>query len=150
MESNKLTITYSDASDLMNKAEALLYRAYYESVDRDGESVKEDLIGAIETGELGDLDAANEWLSDRLHETADSDEWVIYAHKAKRLLLVSDNEDHAEDEGIDCETVEQRAYWAFYADLMDWFERNADIEELLEEHSPKETEETEETEEGAA
>ena len=141
MEQQTVTFTYTDANDLMQKAEGLLYRAYYESVSRDGESIKDDLIDAIKSGEVDDEDAANEWLQERLHETADSDEWVIYTQKAKRLLLVSENEGAAEDEGMECETVEQRAYWAFRADLQEWMDRNADISELLEEFGPKDEDE---------
>jgi alpha-galactosidase/6-phospho-beta-glucosidase family protein len=140
MEQKTVTLTYTDADDLMRKAESVLYRAYYESVSRDGESIKEDLIDAIKSGEVDDEDAASEWLQERLHETADSDEWIIYTHKAKLLLLVSENEDAAEDEGMECETVEQRAYWAFRADLQEWMDRNADISELLEEFGPKDEE----------
>lgn len=143
MEQQTITLTYTDADDMMRQAEHVLYRAYYKSVGRDADSIKDDLIQAIKDGECNDEDAVNEWLQERLHETADGDAWVIYTHQAKRLLLVSENEDAAEDEGVDCENVEQKAYWAFRADLQDWMDRNVDIPELLEEYGPKDEDEDE-------
>lgn len=151
MTNKTLTLTYTDADDLMRQAQGIMYREYMESVARDGESIKDDLVSAIKAEELTDADAINEWLSDRVHETADSDAWVIYTHKAKLILLLSDNPDAAEDEGIDLkgDDYSGRAYYAYRADLQDWLSRNADVDEMLEEHAPK-REDEDETEEQEA
>lgn len=141
------TITYTDTDDLMRQAENILYREYYQSMSRDGESIKDDLIDEIKAGNIANEDAANEWLSDRTHESADGDQWVIYTHQARRLLLVSESRDAMEGElGEASNDPSQRAYWAFRTDLEEWISRNCDVAELIEEHAPKTEEEAQEAE----
>jgi len=142
VEQKTYTLTYSDADDLMQKARNLMYRAYMETIDSYGEEIKENAIAKIKEGD--DRDDIEEWMSDEIHETIDNSQWVIYTYKAKMALLVSDNEDAMEDETGETGTTEQRAYYAMVADLRAWFDRNMDLDDLIEEHAPKTDEEDEE------
>lgn len=57
---------------------------------------------------------------DWLHETIDGHERVIYTHKARIVLVCSENPDAYEDEmGEKPGTVEQAAYMAIMADVRD-------------------------------
>lgn len=52
-------------------------------------------------GQFEDYDEAREWIDDRVHETADSVDRVIYTHKALQTLVYSDNWLAVEDVGLE-------------------------------------------------
>ena len=56
-------------------------------------------------------------------EACDGHEFIIYTFKAKCVLLASDNSDAYDEEiGEDGATTEQRAFWAFKADVLRFME----------------------------
>ena len=73
---------------------------------------------------------------DAIHETLDGHEFVIYTHKARQVIVHSDNPDHMIDEfGSDCfgdMFDERRAYWAMMQDIIDrgGMEERFDLDEL--------------------
>jgi len=73
---------------------------------------------------------------DAMHETLDGHEFVIYTHKARQVIVHSDNPDHMIDEmGADAGGDmfdERRAYWAMQQDIIDrdGMEERFDLDEL--------------------
>mgnify|MGYP001238457470 CR=1 FL=1 len=73
---------------------------------------------------------------DAMHETLDGHEFVIYTHKARQVIVHSDNPDHMMDEfGPDCfgdMFDERRAYWAMMQDIIDrdGMEERFDLDEI--------------------
>jgi hypothetical protein len=72
------------AEKLVADAMNLMRRAYYSDVRDDAREIK----AAIENDEISDREA----LQDRIHETCDGSQWVIYTFKAQIVLLASDND----------------------------------------------------------
>lgn len=101
----------------LERGRELIRRDYYADVH----AVAEDFKRAAKAGEFTDTDGADEWL----HQTVDDSQRVIYTHKAKEALLVSDNEDaYADDFGDDLVQDGQirwsvLAFCAFQADILE-------------------------------
>lgn len=72
-----------------------------------------DLAQRMKSGDVADEEA----LSDALHDDVDGCQRVIYTFRAKLGLLANDNEDAAEDEGVEATTPESRMYYALQADI---------------------------------
>lgn len=98
-----------------DQAIAALKRDYY----RDVLSHAKSLASSMKSGDVEDFSAA-------LHEECDGAGRVIYTFQAKIGLLVSDNEDAAEEEMGEQEaramTVEQRMFYALQRDVIERLE----------------------------
>jgi hypothetical protein len=70
----------------------------------------------------------NEWVNDRMHETIDGHQWIIYTYYNTQVLTHSKNDDAYFEEFGPLEAtgfsdaVAKMAYAALYADVMDDFD----------------------------
>lgn len=99
-----------------------LRKAYYGSV-RD---IAQDVLAEFPLPPEGAEDENADARDDAIASHVDGTSWTIYTHSAAALLLVSDNEDAAEemlgeDEAKEC-SVEQRAALAMLADVRELIE----------------------------
>lgn len=106
-----------------------------------------------QTGNACDLrdaseDAVREWVSERVDEDTDGHEYVIYTHKARLVLVASDNADSYDEEiGVDgSASVEAKACWAMRADV--WEVLHAREDEWLTVEPPDEDPDPDPTTEG--
>lgn len=108
------TMARKDTDELINSGINELRKAYYGAI----KDLAQDYKERINDGEFDDRES----LLDDIHQSIDGWEWVIYTHKAKIVVLVSDNSEYSLDEGL----VElsgneipwpQLAYGAIEADL---------------------------------
>jgi len=110
-----------DGDELASYGHDIIRREYYDSV----RSYADDIIQCLKDGEFGDEeDDARESIQERLSETADSSQWVIYALKTMDVLRYSDNDSAYVDEYGSEGIVEdgninwsRLAYAAFEADI---------------------------------
>jgi len=79
-------------------SDSLTARDYFGSVRRIAEEIDSETRERIRKGE--DPDDVRDWISDRVHEEADSSWWTTYTHANFRALLASSNWDAAADEGL--------------------------------------------------
>lgn len=118
-------LSETEQDEIVDFALELIRRDYYSSV----KSFADDLRDEIKRGEIADEDA----LRDALHQTVDGSAWIIYTKRAKLVLMASDNEDVAEEEGLEHETTEQRAFYAMMRDIEDELGDTRDLFEEQEE-----------------
>ncbi len=103
----------------------ITYKEYHDEI----ESIVRNCFDA-ET--YNDIDE-DTW-TDRLHEQIDGHQWVIYTGYHTDVLKLSDNDDYCFDQGlIDASSAKSlsditiiAAFWAMYADCLDWFSSNRD------------------------
>lgn len=85
-------------------------------------SIAADIAAEVKSGDL-----ARDDVYDRLHETVDGDQWVIYTYRAKLVCaFLSDHEDAAADEGVEIDHS-QGIDWS----AMAFFSMLADVNEAL-------------------
>jgi hypothetical protein len=109
------------AEEQLSQAQARMSRAYQLHV----EELARDIVDAAKRDEM-DADEVDTYI----HESIDSDGWVIYTHKAHAVLLASSNDSAYFDElgndgaitdgGINWSAL---AYMALRADVMEELER---------------------------
>lgn len=107
-----------DADKLVNDGLSLLRDVYWKHV----RSLAEDIKSAADDKEFTDRDGLNE----RIDETADGDQWVIYTQKAQLVMLLSENDSayaevHGDAEGMVVDgsiAWSVLAYFALRADLV--------------------------------
>lgn len=83
----------------------------------DVQSIAAEIAAEVKSGDL-----ARDDVYDRLHETIDGNQWVIYTYRAKLVCaFLSDNEDAAADEGMEIDHSEgiDWSAMAFFAMLAD-------------------------------
>lgn len=126
------------ADEAINAHVSALRKIYYDSV----KSVADDVAEQVSSGQITDWDALTEYVD----QSVDGQEWVIITHLGKINLLVSENSDAAEEEGMDVQSgdigIMQQAYYSFHADVMDAL-RYAHKIEGPEDLEPEEEEEPE-------
>lgn len=107
-EARKAAKTQSEnerlGDELFKLAESVAFRAYRMSI-------KQTIADLIEDS------GPDQDVGDAICEAAYGDYRVIYTHQAKRLLLLSENAGAAEEEGIECDNENRRAFYALRADL---------------------------------
>jgi hypothetical protein len=101
----------TDDEALIGAGEGASVRAYFRNVRACAEGVIERM--SEEPGQE---------FPDAMHEICDGDSYVIYTHLAHRALFASKNDEAADELGIDCENIHQRAYWALQADVIECLE----------------------------
>lgn len=116
-----------DVTEAMRTIKADYYRSIRSLADGIRDEIKDEKP-----------DDREEWLHDRIHETADGSYWVIYTHANLRVMMASDNWLAAEEEGIDLdgplsETLPKHTYYAVCADL------RAELEGLADEDSDEDS-----------
>lgn len=109
----------SEVTELLRPLRA----AYYTSVRDIAREIVEEFPMPTASGEKDENADARD---DAIASHVDGTSWTIYTHSAAALLLVSDNEDAAEemlgeDEAKEC-SVEQRAALAMLADVRELIE----------------------------
>jgi len=113
-------LTPSQMESAVQLAQNILRADYYADV----RGIADDIVQAIKDGEVTNRDD----LEERLHETIDGTQRVIYTYQAKCGLLASDNEDAYEDEtGEQDATPEVRMYYALMADVREDLDARHDI-----------------------
>lgn len=123
MASNRFPFRKSD-DNAVEKADQVLRARYYQTVRSYAESILQE---AKQEG-YEDFDRANEFLVERIHETADGAQEVIYTHKALQTLVYSDRWQAVEDTGMELpdddlpRTVTIAAYYALSADIAEQVE----------------------------
>jgi hypothetical protein len=105
----------NDDDRKISEAVGIIERQYLDAVN----SYADDLAQRCESGDIQDY----EDLDTAIHETVGGSLWVIYTFQAKLVMLVSRNEDEADEQGLGCDTVERRAFWAMCADLVEALKR---------------------------
>jgi hypothetical protein len=90
-------------------------RAWYYGRVRD---LAADVLQEMVSGRLADTEELDRYLQ----ESVDGTDIVVYTFKAKAALLASDNEDAAEDMGLEAPSAEARAYYALEADVRELLE----------------------------
>lgn len=81
-----------DPEDMLRDAVSLMRRAYYSDIS----SYAEDIGYEIKRGNIPDMDA----LDERIRETADGSQWVIYTWKAQAVAMCSDNNEAGFTDGV--------------------------------------------------
>lgn len=88
--------------------------------------IAEGLAAEARSGELGTGEQAREELSERLWETIDGHEYVIYTYKAQTILSISPNDGYgAENFGVEAVVTDGAINWsalafgALYADVQE-------------------------------
>jgi len=107
-----------DPEDMLTEGIRLMRAAYYSAIRSYAEDIGED----IKRGSITDTDA----LDERISETADSSQWVIYTWRAQAVAMCSDNNEagftdgvldpSSWTDGIDWSVI---AYYAMEQDLRD-------------------------------
>ena len=104
----------------MSDSQTITHRDYWNQV----ESIARDVTSEAR--------ADGDDLYDRLHETIDGHEWVIYTYKAQQIIAHSQNDGAIEELGIECAITDgclnwsAIAYCAFEADVR---EQLGDVED---------------------
>ena len=119
MSATKMTPTNEpSAEQKLSDAMSLLRSAYYSDVRDYAREIKQ----AIEDDEITD----REQLYERIHETCDGTQWVIYTYKAQVVCLASDNDGaYLEEYGAEglvddgCLNWSRLAYAAMERDLFE-------------------------------
>lgn len=76
----------------------------------------QDLAQDAASGENGHDDDAREWLHERLHETCDGHEWVIYTYSSQCIVPHSRNDGYsAENFGAESVVSDDGVNWAALA-----------------------------------
>jgi hypothetical protein len=135
----------------VEQAMTVLRRDYYGDV----RSYAEELKKAIIDDEITD----REQLLERIHETADGSQWVIYTFRNFRVLMLSDNSDaYAEEYGSEGIVKDGTINWAVLAyaalerdlfDALDTIDVDVNGDTKAEMLKQDEEEEEEDNEEGA-
>lgn len=139
METATKAMIEAPSFDNTSAVQSVLYREYIEEV----QSTVNEVLSEIREGNPGiSGDKLREAFSDRLHETIDGHNWVIYNAKARLVLWMSDNEDAYYDfGGEDAPSDNTKAFYAMLADCNDYAERNSLLDsEEEEEEGEEETE----------
>ena len=86
----------------------------------------EEIIAELNGGDLED-DRNRELISDRIHEAADGSAWVIYTHRARMVLLVSEDPDAYMELGVEAMETDGALNWSALA----FCALRADIEQIV-------------------
>lgn len=83
-----------------------------------------DILDELEIRSQEDFENSRDDIQDRLHETVDGSQWIIYYYRNLQVLEHTDNADYADDQGFELTTndgwrslITQVSFWAMYGDL---------------------------------
>jgi hypothetical protein len=121
--------THDEMSRAVDLADRIIRADYW----RDVHAIVTDVTDEIKAGRITTPDELDTYV----HETVDGHHNVIYTYAARRVLMASDNVDAWEDVGFENPTVEQQAFCAMRADVLDMLGADLDVSDADEWPTPE-------------